>query len=274
MILTNENYYSREANEAYMSGTQYKAFKRCPAAAMAELRGEYTRPVTTALLVGSYVDAHFEGTLDLFKARHPEIFKRDGSLKSEYNQANMIIARCEEDRLFTMLMSGKKQVIRTGKIAGVPFKIKIDSLLDGAQTRALAEAFPDTMEYLGMLDGLIVDLKIMRDMQPIWSDGEKKPFAEAWGYDTSGAIYQEIEGNMLPFALAVATKEPVTDLDALVIPDDALEAELREVEEYAPIYDQMKRGEIEAPRCGHCDYCRMTKQLTGFKKYWEVGTDD
>lgn len=37
----------------------------------------------------------------------------------------------EEDELYSLLMSGAKQVIRTGTIAGVPFKIKIDSLLDG-----------------------------------------------------------------------------------------------------------------------------------------------
>lgn len=271
MILTNENYFSPAANTEYMSASQYKAFSKCEAAAIAEIRGEYKRPVTTALLVGSYVDANFEGTLDLFKSQHPEIFKRDGTLKAEYNQANTIIARCEEDELFMMLMSGKKQVIKTGTISGVPFKIKMDSLLDAKQTAAIAEKFPETAEMLGMLDGLIVDGKVMRDMNPVWQDGEFKPFVEAWGYDIQGAVYQEIEGKMLPFVLAVATKENVPDINALFIPDTALQAAMDEVEANAPVYQEIKLGKIEPKRCEHCEYCRATRKLTTFVNYWEVG---
>lgn len=270
MKLTAENYFSPAANMEYMSASQFKAFEACPAAAMAELRGEYIRPSTTALLVGSYVDAHFEGTLDIFKAKHPEIFRRDGALKAEYNQANEIIARCEADELFMLLMGGRKQVIYTGEISGVPYKIKIDSLLSADQTAELAEKYPETAEALGMMDGLIVDGKVMRDTKRIWKDGEPLHFIEAWGYDIQGAIYQDIEGNMLPVALAVATKEPVTDIRAYILPDDALQASLELVEEMSPIYQEMKLGLREAPRCGECDYCRMTKKLTKFEKYWEA----
>ena len=69
--LTAENYYSQVANMAYMSVSQFKAFEQCEAAAMAELYGEYKAPTSTALLVGSYVDAWFEGTLDKFILAHP-----------------------------------------------------------------------------------------------------------------------------------------------------------------------------------------------------------
>lgn len=274
MILTSENYFSPAASIEYMSASQYKAFSRCEAAALAEIRGEYIRPSTTSLLVGSYVDAHFEGTLDLFKAQHPEIFKRDGALKSEYTKANDIIARCEEDELFMMLMAGEKQVILTGMISGVPFKVKIDSLLNADQTVAIAEKFPEAAGKLGMLDGLIVDGKVMKDMLPIWQDGERKHFAEAWGYDIQGAIYQEIEGNMLPFVLAVATKETVPDISALIIPDSTLSTVLDEVEENVPHYQEVKLGKVEPVRCEHCDYCKATKKLTTIVDYWEVGMDD
>lgn len=37
MILNNENYYSPEANQEYMSVSQYKAFMNCEAAAMASI---------------------------------------------------------------------------------------------------------------------------------------------------------------------------------------------------------------------------------------------
>ena len=119
MALTNENYFSREANTEYMSVSQFKTFEECPARAMAELKGEYEREETTALLVGSYVDAHFGGTLDLFKAQHPEIFKRDGTLKAEYIQAEQIIARIERQPLFMEYLMGEDQVIMTGEIEGV-----------------------------------------------------------------------------------------------------------------------------------------------------------
>jgi len=64
MKLTEKNYFSQKANEEFMSVSQFKAFDKCPASAMAELKGEFTREKTTALLVGSYVDSYFEGTLE------------------------------------------------------------------------------------------------------------------------------------------------------------------------------------------------------------------
>ena len=88
--LTNENYFSLENQMMYMGVSQFKAFEKCEAAALAEITGNFERERTTALLVGSYVDAHFEGTLDLFKARNPEIFTKKGDLKSEYRQAENI----------------------------------------------------------------------------------------------------------------------------------------------------------------------------------------
>ena len=102
MILTNENYFSKEADMEYMSVSQFKAFEQCEAAALASIKGEWEQPKTTALLVGSYVDAHFEGTLDLFKAKNPEIFTKQGTLKAEYKQAEEIINRIESDEEFIL----------------------------------------------------------------------------------------------------------------------------------------------------------------------------
>lgn len=267
--VTRENYYSPELNMEYMGSTQFKAFQQCEAAALAQLKGEYAPPTTTALLVGGYIDAHFAGEMDLFRKEHPEIFKRDGTLKAEYTHADKIIARMERDRLYSLLMSGKKQVIRTGTIAGVPFKIRIDSLLDGATCQTIVNEFPEAAEALGMCDGAIVDQKAMKDFDPVWSEEEhrKVNFVEAWGYDIQGAIYQEIEGNMLPFILAPGTKEDSPDLNALYIPDDDLAAKLAEVEDKAPRYHAIKQGRIAPIPCGKCAYCRATKRLTGIIDY-------
>lgn len=275
MVLTSENYFSPEMQMAYMGSSQFKAFQKCEAAALAEIRGEYVRPSTTALLVGSYVDAHFEGTLPLFKAQHPELFKRDGGLKADYIQAQSIIDRMESDRLYSLLMSGKKQVIKTGIIAGVPFKIKIDSLLDADTCQQIVSEFPQAAAALGFCDGAIVDQKVMRDMQDVWSDEEHRrvSFVEEWGYDIQGAIYQAVEGNMLPFVLAVGTKEDSPDLAALFISDADLSAKLAEIEDAAPRYQAIKEGRIPPRRCEHCAYCRMTKHLSGIINYKELSED-
>ena len=270
--LTNENYFSKENQMYYMGTSQFKSFRKCEFATMAELNGEYTRPKTAALLVGSYVDAHFEGTLDLFKAQNPELFKKDGSLKSEYTQAEEIITRLEADELYMLLMSGEKQVIRTGYIAGVPFKIKIDSLLGSSEVKEIIERYPETAELFGFGDGAVVDQKIMKDMEDVWSDEEyrKMPFVEAWGYDLQGAIYQAIEGHMLPFILAVGTKEKETDIGALYIDDGDLAAKLQEVEMLAPHFQKVKQGKIPPTRCEKCDYCKATRKLSTIKNYKAV----
>lgn len=271
-VVTAENYFSPEIQMAYMGASQFKAFDRCEAAALAELRGEYTPPSSTALLVGVYVDAHFSGELPLYQARHPELFKRDGSLKAEYVHAQDIIFRMESDELYMLLMSGRKQVIQTGEIAGVPFKIKIDSLLDAGICREIARKFPDAAFVFPFCDGAIVDQKVMRDMADVWSEEEHRriPFVEAWGYDFQGAIYQAVEGHMLPFILAAGTKEASPDLAALYIPDADLAARLAEVEERAPRYQAIKEGRERPRRCERCDYCRATKRLTAIRSYKEL----
>lgn len=245
MLLTSENYFSREADTQYMSVSQFKAFEECPAKTMAELNGEYIREDTLSLLVGSYVDSHFGGTLDLFKAQHPEIFKRDGMLKAEYVQAEQIIARIERSELFMKYLMGEDQVIMTGEIEGVKIKVKIDSL------------HPDK----------IVDLKVMKDFEPIYKPEQGRlPWFEAWRYDLQGAVYREIvrqnTGVTLPFYLAAATKEKVTDIDIIHVSDELLDYELEQFKKKVPFYDAVKKGIIEPERCDKCDYCKMTKVLT------------
>lgn len=272
-VVTAENYFSPEMNMAYMGSTQFKAFDRCEAAALAEVRGEYAPAASTALLVGGYIDAYFSGELPVFQAQHPEIFKRDGGLKAEYVHAQDVIARMEADELYMLLMSGKKQVILTGEIAGIPFKVKIDSLLDADTSRRIVERFPEMAEVMGMCDGALVDQKVMRDMKGIWSEEEhtKVSFAQFYGYDIQGAIYQAIEGHMLPFLLAVGTKEDAPDIDVKYIPDGELAAKLAEVEDRAPRYQAIKEGKIAPRRCEKCAYCRMTKKLCRATDYREVG---
>ncbi len=236
MILTNENYYSSEANRNYMSVSQYKQFRKCEAAAMAQIAGEWEFPKTTALLVGSYIDSWFEGTLDEFKAANPEIFKKDGSLKADYVQAEDLIAFVQRDPMFMRYMGGKKQIILTSELFGTDWKIKIDSY------------HPDK----------IVDLKVMRSMERIMG----KSFVEHWGYDLQMAIYATVEGRDLATYLAVVTKQDPPDKNIISIPRWRRVELLEEVERNMPRILAVKSGQVPAQRCGVCEYCRATKMLT------------
>lgn len=269
--LTKDNYFSPEANRQYMSVSQYKAFSKCEAAALAELKGEYVRSTSTAMLVGSFVDAYFEKSLDKFKEEHPDLFKKDGSLKADFAHAEKIIERMKHDRLTQILQSGRKQVIKTGTIAGIPWKIKIDSLLGKASCARLVKEFPMTRNVVGFGDGMIVDGKVMRDFDDIYSEDLHAfvSFIEAWGYDIQGAVYQAVEGHMLPFVIQGVTKEDEPNIDAFYIPFDHLARKLEEIEEYTPRYADIKNGLIEPTRCEKCAYCRSTKKLVRIKDMME-----
>ncbi len=252
--LTSENYFSHENNQKYMGSSQFKSFLRCEAEALAELRGEYTRPITDSLLIGSFVDAHFEGTLDVFKAKHPEIFTKNGSLKAQYAHAEYMIQRAERDQKFMQYMGGEKQKIMVGEIANVPFKIKIDSYHPHC----------------------IVDLKCMKDFKSIWNEESlrREHFILSWGYHLQGAIYQEIvrqnTGKKLPFYIAGITKEkPEPRIRLYWVPDKVLEEGLAEVRSLAPRFQKIKNIEMEPMRCGDCNYCRFTETLTGAVNFLE-----
>ena len=243
MAVNRFNYFSQNNNRKYCGSSQFKSFLKCPAQAMAELNGEWQREDSTALLVGSYVDAWFEGTLEQFKAEHPEILKRDGTLKAEYIKADEIIARVSKDELFMKYMGGQKQVVRTGEIEGVPFKIKIDSYHN---VKA------------------IVELKVIKDFQPLWNEerGIRQSFIEYWGYDFQAAIYQAVEGKELPFYICAVTKEAEPDFAVIQIPQPWIDDAMAIIKNEIGIIDAYKRGELEAPRCEKCAYCRQTKKLS------------
>jgi len=255
MQLTRHNYHSTDANQAYMSVSQFKQFRRCEAMALAEIKGEYSRRTSTAMLVGSYIDAYFTGDLEEFIAENPDIISSRGAskgqLKAEFKQAEEIIDRLMNDRFFMSHMEGIPQQIYTGEIAGVPFKAKLDFLQKDK----------------------IVDLKIVRDFEDIWSveDGRRVSWIRFWGYDLQGAVYQELvrqsSGIRLPFFLAPATKETVMDKAVIQIADHVLDTRLAEVEALAPGFQAIKLGLAEPVRCEKCDYCKSTKVLTEITVY-------
>lgn len=252
MVLTAENYYSKEANKEYMSVSQYKDFAgtygkmACEFSAIEKLEERWAQKKTTPLLVGSYVDSYFEGTVGGFKKETPEIFTQDGGLKAPYIQADKIIERMERDPLFMMYMSGKKQVIMTAELFGTKWKIKIDSYAEGIA---------------------ITDLKVVESItKPKWvRDIGYLDFIRYWGYDIQGAIYQEVvyrnTGLRLPFYIAAGTKEEEPNIEVIQVTQNYLDEAKNMVEMNMPRILRVKNGEVEPDRCEMCDCCRHTKVL-------------
>jgi hypothetical protein len=275
MKLTTNNYYNKKANQEYMSVSQYKEFQKCEACAMAQLKGEYEKPKSSALFLGSFVDEMLTGTkksqikfiaenfddlfqkssryikiperdrLDFVKDEFAELFSAENSKPyADIVQALETIERIKKQPLMMEHLSGKYQKIMTGEIAGVPFKIKMDSY------------HPDKM---------IVDLKYMASLR---SPNMFEPMVKYWGYDIQGAIYQEIvrqnTGKRLPFFLNIATKEKPAHLSIAEIMQYDLDEALEKVIKNAPRYQAIKNEEIEPERCEdyNCDYCTETAIIT------------
>ena len=253
-ILTQDNYYSQEANERYMSFHQYLSFvggmliTGCEAKAMAELKGEWQDEKTTALMVGSYVDSYFEGTLDKFKEENPDLFTKQGELKAPYKQAEKMIARCEQDDYFMATMSGDKQVIMTANWCGCDWKIKMDSYIPGVA---------------------IVDLKTSADIHKSWriADYGYASFIEAFNYHKQLALYQKIveinTGKKLPCYISVVTKSDNPEICVINIDQQAMDNALNEIQMNMPQVLAVKRGDLEPIRCNHCNYCIATHKIKG-----------
>ena len=248
MKLTATNYYSPKAHMQYMSVSQYKDFCKCEACAMAMMNQEWDKPQSRALLLGSYVDEMLTGTKksqDKFiKENTGELFKKNGEPYADIAQAMVAVEKVKQQPLMMKYLGGRHQKIMTGTIAGVPFKIKMDSYKPG--------------EY-------IADLKYMASLR---SPNLFEPLVKYWNYVAQGAVYQEIvyqnTGDRLPFYLVIATKESPTPLEVCEIKQYDLDEELNNIKRMAPRFQKIKEGLIPPERCEdyNCDYCTETKIIT------------
>lgn len=239
-MLTPENYYQ---DKEYFSVSEFKRYHKC------ELDGQLYNPIvpTTPMLVGSYVDAYVEGTLDEFKEEHPEIFltrgASKGELRADFVNADLICEYISKDPVFSQFMSGEKQVIMTGEIEGVPFKIKMDSYSPHVA---------------------INDLKVVATVTD--KLGNYKDFITPWGYDLQLACYQEIvrqnTGEQLPCFICAVTKESPINSVIVNIDQVYLDRSLYTVQENIVHYNEIKKGIIEPTPCGVCDTCLRNKKHT------------
>lgn len=263
-ILTKDNYFSTEASRIYCGSSQLKQFVNCEAQAIAQLKGEYIQEPNEAMLQGSYVHAWCEGTLDKFIEEHPEIMLKKGGLREPFKTCEMIIDTITNDKALSGIIAQcEKEQIFTGEIMGVPFKIMVD--------------------MLNIEKGYFVDLKVMKSIsEQTWSDEYKRKvnFIIAWKYDWQMAIYMEILrqnfGKLLIPNIIALSKEKVPDKALITFATENegsleafMDAAFNEMKEHIlRVKDLKKGGKSTNPyRCGKCDYCRSTKQITE-PVYW------
>ena len=259
MILTSSNYHSREANQYYMSNSQFKDFEECEALAMAKIRGDIITPPNDSCLLGSYVHAWVEGTLDDFKASTPELFKSNGQLYAKYEAAAAMIETIHSDQFIQFILQGEKEVILTDIMFGAPWKVKLDVYN------------PDRKR--------IVDLKTVREIRGRHWDaklGGYVNFIEAFQYARQMAIYAEIErlftnsDNRLEPLIVAISKEDVPDKEVIGFDQQRLQSELDYIESKMERIISVKNGLLSPDRCEQCIYCRRTKQLRGITHYSDL----
>ncbi|WP_059050018.1 PD-(D/E)XK nuclease-like domain-containing protein [Paenibacillus senegalimassiliensis] len=260
MKLTPENYYSQEANEYYMSVSQYKDFLKCEAAALAKVKGEYQDIKKDALLLGSYVHAALESeeAFDLFKSDNAEIYTAKKELKAPYKMANKMIDSVLSDDLCNIVLEGDKEVILTAELFGIPWKAKLD--------------------VLNRWNGRFTDIKTVKGIRDKYWNGQRYvSFIQQYQYDVQMSVYAEIErlsgvenpDYLEPTILAVS-KEDVPDKEIIYFDTELIQEKLREVSGNIGRVMSVKRGDEQPVGCGKCDYCKSRKKLDGMTYYLDL----
>mgnify|MGYP003301059422 FL=1 len=273
MKLTDENYYTPEADREYMSCSQYQDFLSCEARALAKLQGRYIPEPSEALVVGNYFHTAMESEeahIEFCRQHFDDIYKYKISKATgeaivtgkyaPYAKADEMIDVCFNDPLIKSLIDipGENEVIMTGELFGVPWKIRLDKYI------------PDKR--------LIVDWKTTADINkteynPIL--GERESFVEALGYMMRAAVYTEIEKQYTGkdtdanFVIVAISKQDPPDKAALLLNHrQRYDWELEQIEKNMMNIRRIKNGELKPRRCGMCDYCRKTKILKKIIPYY------
>ncbi|RUL56579.1 hypothetical protein EK386_02335 [Lysinibacillus antri] len=236
-----------------MSVSQFKSAMECEARMIAELKGEFTRPQSTALLVGSYLHAAIESdeAFNRFvEENHKWIFGSRGAKYKDFEKADDMITTIKNDRFCQFALQGEKEVIYTGELFGVPWKIKVDNI-------------NHEKCYFS-------DLKSTQELRKrYWSEKYSTwvSFVQAYDYVLQMWVYREIiyqnTGRYYePYILAV-TKENPPDKAGLHFDHSRFDFEREYVQQMLPSIIEAKQGKKEPHRCEKCEYCRSTKVLKG-----------
>lgn len=282
MELTRDNYYTAEADWAFMSCSQYQAWNECEARELAKLQGRWVDEEKEAFLVGNYFHTHFESpeAHEQFCKEHFEkiyktkIIKGKGGAPDQivvtgkyaaFEQADKMIAVAEADPLIRSLldMDGENEKIMVGNIGGVPWRVRFDKYVSSGR--------------------MIIDYKTVANISELkWSDAlhEKVTFIDAYGYMMRAAVYSEVEkqnagsSEDAHFIIIAISKQDYPDKEVLRLNHrQRYDYELEQIKKRLPMIQAIKDGRVKPKRCGCCDYCRATKQLFAIKPYYALMPD-
>lgn len=307
-VLTNENYYTPEADMEFMSCSQYQGFCECEAKKLAEIRKKWKSKPSEAFLVGNFFHSYFEGkdahekfceenfediytqsSINKFikaKATQKLIEDEGGKvdrppetllvLKSPFEKALEMIKVVKTDPLMQQFldMDGKNEMFMVGNIFATKWRMKMDKYV------------PDLR--------FIIDYKTVAN---IWETSynpikkERETFVQTYGYIFRAAVYSMIEVqntlgldfdeaykqlengdlDLANFFLLCVSKQDYPDKEVLRL-NNAKEYfyELEVIKNNLFRFNQIKQGRTLPKRCGRCDYCRATKTLTEVKPYYEL----
>ena len=124
-----------------------------------------------------------------------------------------------------------------------------------------------------------VDLKTTKSIvDQTWSveDHMKVSFIEMYKYVLQAALYSEVErlangrppGDWFDFYIVAVSKQDVPDKEVISLVDpERYTIELINIQNNMKRILSVKEGKVEPEHCGHCDYCRSVKKLTGAIHY-------
>jgi hypothetical protein len=245
--ISKENYYTPEADSSTFSVSQYKLFKQCEAKALAKVKNQYRQADNEAFLLGKYIHAWSEGTLEQFKTDNPGLFisrgATKGQLKSTYQVADKMIKTLSEDKVCNNFLQGEKEVIIQGELFGVKWRGMVD--------------------ILNINKGFFGDLKTT---QGIYKKYSGLNFIEQYGYIEQMAVYRELIKqqfgvDLVPYIIAV-TKEDIPDKAVIRIDKGYTDNKLQEMELYIERFQAIKEGKVKPVGCGVCDYCKSIKKVS------------
>ncbi|WP_253734810.1 PD-(D/E)XK nuclease-like domain-containing protein [Lysinibacillus fusiformis] len=251
--LSSQNYHSNEANQQYMSVSQFKSAMECEARTFAEIRGEFSRPPSTALLIGSYLHAAFESDkafTEFLEKNHNSIYGSRGGKYKDYEKADDMIETIKNDEFCMFALQGGKEAIYTGELFGVEWKIKVDNINHDR--------------------GFFSDLKSTQELSKrYWSEKYNTwvSFVQAFDYVLQMWVYREIifqnTGRYYDPYIVAVTKESPPDKAVLHFDSERFDFEKEYVQTMLPSIIDAKLGRRNPHRCDKCEFCRATKKLNG-----------
>jgi len=252
------NYFSLEADNQYMSCSLLDMFLSCESKTMNYLKGTYSRSTSsTALIVGNYVHAWAEGTLEKYKEKYKsEIFTNKGTLRSDFIVAENMIRTVEQDEFCMFMLEGESEVTFTGELFGEKWKIRVDKWQKEKNR--------------------IIDLKTTKSIhEKTWVDGQKLSFIDVYHYQRRAAVYSEIvkqhTGKLPSFYIVAVSKEAIPDKAIINLTDEERwQQEIYDVGVKMDRIKLVKAGKVEPVRCETCDYCRQTKKVDKIIDYRDV----